>query len=201
MRHRFDELKMLILMDLPEHERLRKLVRQVFTKAAIANLEPLVTDVVTSYVEALAGRTQFDLVKDFAALFPVEIISSMLGVPDGGTPADPPVDGWLPAPRTEQPVRHRERGSRVDGDERLTSFSWPRRSAAGPTTSSSADSWTATYEDETGVTHRLTDEDIGTFAVLLAAEASETVTKLMGNGIMAFHNNPDQWERCLPTPA
>ncbi len=55
MRHRFDELKMLILMDPPEHERLRKLVRQVFTKAAIANLEPLVTDVVTSYVEALAG--------------------------------------------------------------------------------------------------------------------------------------------------
>src|SRR5258707_9916467 len=45
MRHRFDELKMLILMDPPEHERLRKLVRQVFTKAAIANLEPLVTDI------------------------------------------------------------------------------------------------------------------------------------------------------------
>src|SRR6202046_3456037 len=55
MRHRFDELKMLILMDPPEHELLRKLVRQVFTKAAIANLEPLVTGVVTSYVDALSG--------------------------------------------------------------------------------------------------------------------------------------------------
>src|SRR3979411_1938226 len=60
MRHRFDELKMLILMDPPEHERLRKLVRQVFTKAAIANLEPLVTDIVTSPVQALAGRDQLD---------------------------------------------------------------------------------------------------------------------------------------------
>src|SRR3979409_2089253 len=65
MRRRFDELNMLIVMDPPEHERLRKLVRQVFTKAAIANLEPLVTDVVTSYAHALAGRDQFDLMADF----------------------------------------------------------------------------------------------------------------------------------------
>jgi cytochrome P450 len=60
MRQKFNDLNMLILMDPPEHERLRKLVRQVFTKAAIANLEPLVTDVVTSYVSALAGKDEFD---------------------------------------------------------------------------------------------------------------------------------------------
>src|ERR1700727_1071531 len=62
MRQRFSSTNMLILMDPPEHERLRKLVRQVFTKAAIANLEPLVTDIVTSHVQALAGKDQFDLV-------------------------------------------------------------------------------------------------------------------------------------------
>jgi cytochrome P450 len=50
MRQRLNT-NMLIIMDPPEHERLRKLVRQVFTKAAIANLEPLVVQVVTEYVE------------------------------------------------------------------------------------------------------------------------------------------------------
>jgi cytochrome P450 len=59
---------------------------------------------------------------------------------------------------------------------------------------------TASYEDETGVTHRLTDEDIATFAVLIAAAGSETVTKLVGNGVMAFHHNPDQWELVLADP-
>src|ERR1700733_3797969 len=83
MRHEFSELNMLILLDPPEHERLRKLVRQVFTKAAIANLEPLVIQAVTHYVQALAGRDHFDLVADFAALFRVEIISAMLGAPPG----------------------------------------------------------------------------------------------------------------------
>src|SRR6202012_1622684 len=82
MRQRLNT-NMLIIMDPPEHERLRKLVRQVFTKAAIANLEPLVVEGVNSFVETLKDRQNFDVVADFAALFPVEIISSMLGVPAG----------------------------------------------------------------------------------------------------------------------
>src|SRR3984885_6159292 len=83
MRHRFSSTNMLILMDPPEHERLRKLVRQVFTKAAIANLEPLVVEGVTLYIDPLKERQDFNVVAVFAALFPVEIISSMLGVPAG----------------------------------------------------------------------------------------------------------------------
>src|SRR3984893_17694810 len=59
MRTKFKGLNMLILMDPPEHERLRKLVRQVFTKAAIANLEPLVVEVVISYIDALKDRQNF----------------------------------------------------------------------------------------------------------------------------------------------
>src|SRR3981081_3244995 len=39
MRHRFDELKMLILMDPPEHERLGKLVGQGVPNAAMAELQ------------------------------------------------------------------------------------------------------------------------------------------------------------------
>ncbi len=58
----------------------------------------------------------------------------------------------------------------------------------------------ATYEDETGVTHRLTDEDIATFSVLIAAAGSETVTKLVGNGVVAFQHNPEQWELVLADP-
>ena len=50
------------------------------------------------------------------------------------------------------------------------------------------------------MTHRLSDDDIATFAVLMAAAGSETVTKLVGNGVMAFHRNPDQWELVLADP-
>jgi cytochrome P450 len=198
MRHKFD-MNMLILMDPPEHERLRKLVRQVFTKAAIANLEPLVTDVVTFYVQALAGKDQFDLVADFAALFPVEIISSMLGVPSGERQQIRLwTDGFLH--REENNPFATESGvaaSMAMGEYFLDLARQKRRQPDDLIISRLV---TTTYEDETGVTHRLTDEDIATFSVLLAAAGSETVTKLMGNGIMAFHHNPDQWELVLGDP-
>jgi cytochrome P450 len=199
MRHRFDELKMLILMDPPEHERLRKLVRQVFTKAAIANLEPLVTDIVTSHVQALAGKDQFDLVADFAALFPVEIISSMLGVPDGERQQIRLwTDGFLH--REENNPFATESGVAASMAMNEYFLDLAREKRRKPDDLIISRLVTTTYEDETGVTHRLTDEDIATFSVLLASAGSETVTKLMGNGVMAFHNNPDQWELVLADP-
>jgi cytochrome P450 len=199
MRHRFDDMNMLILLDPPEHERLRKLVRQVFTKAAIANLEPLVTDVVTSQVQALAGRDQFDLVADFAALFPVEIISSMLGVPAGERQQIRLwTDGFL----------HREKNNPFATESGVAAsmamgeyfLDLAREKRRQPDELIISRLVTASYEDETGVTHRLTDQDIATFSVLIAAAGSETVTKLLGNGVMAFHHNPDQWELVLADP-
>ncbi len=196
MRHRFDELKMLILMDPPEHERLRKLVRQVFTKAAIANLEPLVTDIVTSHVQALVGEDHFDLVADFAALFPVEIISSMLGVPAGERQQIRLwTDGFL----------HREDNHPVSTESGVADsaamgeyfLDLAREKRRKPDDLIISRLVTTTYKDESGVTHRLTDQDIASFAVLLAAAGSETVTKLVGNGVMAFHRNPEQWELVL----
>ncbi|MDT5193610.1 MAG: hypothetical protein QOH20_364 [Mycobacterium sp.] len=199
MRHRFDEMNMLILLDPPEHERLRKLVRQVFTKAAIENLEPLVADVVASYVEALAGKDQFDFVADFAALFPVEIISSMLGVPDGERQQIRLwTDGFLH--REENNPFATESGvaaSMAMGEYFLALAKEKRRNPDDLIISRLV---TATYEDETGMTHRLTDQDIATFAVLIAAAGSETVTKLLGSGIMAFNHTPDQWQLVLADP-
>src|SRR3979490_989170 len=199
MRHRFDELKMLILMDPPEHERLRKLVRQVFTKAAIANLEPLVTDIVTSHVGALAGEDHFDLVPDCAALFPVEIISSMLGVPSGERQQIRLwTDGFLH--REENNPFATESGGAASVAMGEYFLDLAREKRRQPDDLIISRLVTTTYEDETGVTHRLTDEDIATFSVLLAAAGSETLTKLMGNGIMAFHHNPDQGELVLADP-
>src|ERR1700751_641278 len=198
MRQRLNT-NMLILLDPPEHERLRKLVRQVFTKAAIANLEPLVTDVVTSYVEALAGRTRFDLVADFAALFPVEIISSMLGVPPGERQQIRIwTDGFLHRePNNPFATESGVAASMAMGEYFLQLAQEKRRRPDDLIISRLV---TAPNEDETGVTHRLTDQDIGTFSVLLASAGSETVTKLMGNGVMAFHHNPDQWNMVLADP-
>ena len=76
-------VNMMIMMDPPEHTLHRRLVSQAFSRRAIGDLEPLVAGVIDGLLDGLVGRRQFDIVAEFAALFPVEVISSMLGVPDG----------------------------------------------------------------------------------------------------------------------
>jgi cytochrome P450 len=158
-----------------------------------------VVEVVTSYIDALKDRQDFDVVADFAALFPVEIISSMLGVPAGERQQIRLwTDGFLH--REENNPFATESGvaaSMAMGEYFLALAREKRRNPDDLIISRLV---TATYEDEAGVTHRLSDDDIATFAVLLAAAGSETVTKLVGNGVMAFHRNPDQWELVLADP-
>src|SRR5206468_2590044 len=45
-------------------------------------LEPMIRDVIVSALEPFEGAGEFDAVADFSALFPVEIIARMLGVPE-----------------------------------------------------------------------------------------------------------------------
>src|SRR5713226_7015428 len=51
--------------------------------------------------------------------------------------------------------------------------------------------------DDDGTTHQLTDADIAGFATLIAAAGSETVTKLVGSGVVLFHRNPDEWRQLI----
>ena len=73
----------IIMMDPPEHDRIRALVSRVFTPRAVSALEPMIREVICSFLDPLNDAGEFDAVADFSAPFPVEVIARMLGVPDG----------------------------------------------------------------------------------------------------------------------
>ena len=77
--------KVIISMDPPEHQKMRKLVSNVFTPRAIASLEDMVREKVYERINALAPDS-FDVVADFSALFPNEVITTIdlghTGTPD-----------------------------------------------------------------------------------------------------------------------
>ena len=52
-------------------------------------------------------------------------------------------------------------------------------------------------DEDGGGTTRLTDNEIVSFGTLLGAAGSETVTKLIGSGLVLFDRNPDQWQLVL----
>ena len=59
----------------------------------------------------------------------------------------------------------------------------------------------ATIQRDDGSSATLTDLEIIGFAGLLGGAGAETVTKLVGNAIVLFHRNPDQWQRVVEDPA
>ena len=59
----------------------------------------------------------------------------------------------------------------------------------------------AQVEREDGEVEHLTDEEIAGFVALLTAAGSETVTKLVGNGVMTFAEHPDERERLKADPS
>jgi len=184
---------MMIVMDPPEHTRLRKLVSQAFSRNAIGSLEPLVAEVIAGYLDALSGRNEFDLVAEFAALFPVEVISTILGVPDGERQQ---VRLWVDT------FLHRDEGNpntTQEGMEASLNMAGyfldlarlKRREPDGLLISKLTES---VLRDDEGMEHHLSDEDVAAFSVLIAGAGSETVTKLIGSGVVLFDQHPGQWE-------
>jgi cytochrome P450 len=186
-------------MDPPEHDRLRTLVRQVFTRRAIAGLETLVADVITSYLDGLRGKDSFDLVADFAALFPVEVISSMLGIPQGRRQQIRLwTDEFLHRDRDNPNITESGLAASAEMNEYLLELAREKRGV--PDSLIMSRLTTATYKDDEDSVHHLTDEDIAAFVLLIASAGSETVTKLIGNGIVDLHRHPDQWDMILADP-
>lgn len=187
------DTNMMIVMDPPEHTRQRKLVSQAFSRNAIGSLEPLIARVIADYLDALTGRNEFDLVAEFAALFPVEVISIILGVPDGERQQ---VRLWI------DDMLHREEGNpnttHVGMEAALHMAGYfldlarlKRREPDGLLISKLIES---VLVDGEGREHHLSDEDVAGFSVLIAGAGSETVTKLIGSGVVLFDQHLEQWE-------
>jgi len=73
----------LVFNDTPYHTRVRKLLAPAFTPRALRALQARVESLVDRLLESAAARGQIDLIADFAAAIPIQLIGDMLGIPQG----------------------------------------------------------------------------------------------------------------------
>lgn len=71
----------LIFNDPPYHTTVRKLLAHAFTSRKLAEMEPLIADIVDTLLDDLDDAGEVDFVTAFAMRLPTEVISFMLGVP------------------------------------------------------------------------------------------------------------------------
>lgn len=181
----------IIMMDPPMHDRMRKLVNRAFTPRRIAAWEDVVQRVICARLDELAGAGGFDVVVDVSGPFPVEVVSEILGIPAADRQQ---LRHWTDA------MLEREVGNPFPPatgiDAAISLFGYiedlvaERRRRPGDLMIDHLIQ--AEVEREDGTVERLGDEEVAQFVGLLAAAGAETVTKLVGNGVMTFAEHPDQ---------
>ena len=189
----------IIMMDPPEHDRLRALVSRVFTPRAVTALEPMIREVIDAFLAPLDGTDQFDAVADFSALFPVEVISRMLGVPEGQRQQ---IRHWVDV------SLHREAGQlepTAEGMEAILAqgayfYELTAEKRTNPGDDMLSRLAHVTVDRGDGQESRLDDAEIAGFATLLGGAGAETVTKLIGNAVVLFSRHPDQWQKIVDDP-
>jgi cytochrome P450 len=186
----------IIMMDPPEHDRFRALVSRVFTPRAVTALEPMIRAVICGFLDPVDDALEFDAVADFAAPFPVEVISRMLGVPEGERQQ---IRHWLdaslrresgqiaPSPENEQAV--------LESAVYFHELTVEKRENPGDDMLSRLTQVTVDRGD--GTQTGLDDAEITGFVTLLGGAGAETVTKLVGNAVMLFWQHPDQWRKVI----
>jgi cytochrome P450 len=187
----------LLVIDPPDHTRLRRLVSRSFTPRATAAAEERVQQIADRLLDALEGRDGVvDLVAAYAAPLPVLVIADLLAVPAErqedflrwGAAAAATLDPGLPFRRyvaAERALRAmhaflREHFARLrhDPGEDLVSR-------------------LVTLQGEDALTER----ELHATVMLLLGAGFETTVNLLGNAVVLLDAHRDQWAALAADPA
>jgi len=187
--------KMIIFMDPPAHRHMRSLLNKVFTPRAIQSQREMVTQKVEKYLSRL-DPDGFDAVQEFTAPFPVEVITTMLGVPEEYAQK---IRHWIDESlhREVGQVEISEKGMQANIDTAMFYYDVVQKRRADLKDDLFSRLIEAELEHENGDKTVLDDIEITAFATLLGGAGAETVTKLVGNAVYVFAKYPEQWQKLL----
>ncbi|MFV8161574.1 cytochrome P450 [Mycobacterium sp. 134] len=185
--------KMIISMDPPEHRHMRSLVNKVFTPRAISALQDMVSQQIDRYLAGVDPQ-EFDVVADFSAFFPVEVITAMLGVP---AELRQQVRLWIDEQLHREPgqIEVSEAGVEAMAQTWLMYYDLIKQRRAEPRDDMISRLISAEIVREDGELTSLRNSEIAGFATLLGGAGAETVTKLVGAAVVMFGRHPEQWQR------
>ncbi|SEF10144.1 MULTISPECIES: cytochrome P450 [unclassified Streptomyces] len=177
----------LLLLDPPQHGKLRRLVSRAFTSRLISELTPQITTLTRELLDAVDGE-RFDLVDAVANPLPVMVIATMLGVPLHDQAMFQAWGAQLLATDAADPesVRRMElTGKEISAY--LQEFVDARRRTPH-------DDLIGTLVHAEVDGQRLSDDEIVSFATLLLLAGHITTSVLLGNILLCLDSAPERWE-------
>ena len=188
----------MLVLDPPDHTRLRGLVTKAFTARRVEAMRPQIAAVVDALIDRVYAQGGMDVIKDFAHRLPIIVICDMLGIPEEDREQffnSSKVNGRLvdPVPLSPEEIVTANANT-VETNAYFDSLFELRR--CDP-----KDDLTTLLVQAEEAGDRLTQEELRANVGLLFAAGHETTANLIGNGLLALHRNPDQWQALRDEPA
>lgn len=194
-----EAMPIMIFLDPPRHDRLRRLVGRVFTPRRVGALEPFVRSTVRALLAPLAARGGGDFVQELSAPLPMEVIFTMLGVPG---PDRRQMRAWMDRSleRDADTPSIPPRAMEAMGQMTLYWYELVAGLRRQPNDGLISALLTAEVETDAGGTERLSDAEIVGFCALLGAAGNETVTKLLANAAVLLARHADVYAGMRAAP-
>jgi hypothetical protein len=196
----------LVFNDPPLHTRVRRLLMGALNQRAIARMEPglvrLVDDLLDRMSDVQERTGEVDLIDDFAARIPIEVIGNLLDVPHEQRA---PLRDWslaiLSALEPAPPAAVLERANAAVGDflDVLRRLVADRRAHPGDPQVDVLTRLIQGEGDDAG--NRFTEAELLHNCIFLLNAGHETTTNLIGNGLHALLGHRGELERLARDPA
>lgn len=186
-----------LLLDPPEHTKLRKLISAAFAPKLINALRPKVQARVDELLAAVAAKGQINVIADLAYPLPAIIIADMLGLPpedrDKCKEWSDVIAGFFGAPQMTPDVIERTQQGIQDMNAYFKALLDQRR--VEPKEDMITSLLQAEVEGE-----KLSEDEILATCEMLIFGGHETTMHLIANAMIAFMQNPDQRDLLIQQP-
>jgi cholest-4-en-3-one 26-monooxygenase len=187
----------LLNMDPPDHGKYRRAAAKQFTPRTVTELAPHVDEMTREILDAAAAKGHGDFVADVSAPLTIGVIADMLGVPAADrplmfrwtneviAPTDPEFQRGLPEETLERARLELFAYFKNLSDERRKR---PTQDIVSTVANASVDG------------RPLPDFELLSYYLLLVVAGNETTRNAMTGGMLAFIENPGEWEKLRRNP-
>ena len=181
--------------DPPDHERLRALVSKAFTPRLIERMRPRVQAIADGLLDAVQDRGGMDLIDDYAFPLPITVIAELLGVPAEDRNnfrewSDAAVSGNASQEYLEEIlIPH------------MQAFTDYLRALFEEKHANPRDDLVSALVQAEEAGDKLSEDELLGMVFLLLVAGHETTVNLIGNGVLALLQHPDQLRKLKDDPS
>jgi cytochrome P450 len=179
----------MMFQDPPMHTMLRGLMSRVFTPRRMAAIEDQIRRFCVRCLDPHVGSDGFDIIAELASMMPMRVIGMLLGIPEDDQITVRDANDANLRTRPGTPMKVADPDAIADGRIYADYIDWR---AKNPSDDLMTALLNVEFEDEHGVTRKLTRDEVLRYTQVVAGAGNETTGRLIGWLAKVFAEHPDQ---------